>query len=1505
MTAPTPRRRVVVALSALVLFVLGLVVVAIGVSVTQTAWGRDQIRRIVLARLRSAIHGKLYIGRLNGNLFSNLEIDSVELRDPEGRLFLATGHLSVAFDPRDLVDQRILLQHIEVEHPVVRIVKYRKTGWNYREIFPGSATPKRKLPHVRGFGDYIVAENATVHDASIEYSEPWQPDDSLRGSRRDAAIAAELAKPDGAVRRWGYEDGLMHTFSWHHSSLKAHYVRIAEPDTSGLYFGVDTVSTDESEPKFKFRNIRGIAQVKGDSLWLNFPHFELPGSSGRAAGKLVFGNGQPVRISLHAVADTASLSDIAWVYPTLPTTGGGSATIDIKSHGDPHYIDYALSKMDVSTTGSRFHGAMTFTVGGPYLAVRNMAIKATPLDFAFIRQLGGKPFPVDYEGKFTGTVNARGGPLNDFYADSIRMSFADDHVPGAVSQFAGHGLLDIHDPQITRFHAFYLNLGRLDLRTLQFLYKDFPLLHGIVTGHATLDSLWDDIRLRDADLTQIDGPDEPTRVTGGGRVTFGDSLVTYDLAVQFARLSFATLMRSYAGAWFRGSFTGPLRMKGTLDNLDLSADLTSDAGEVSTNGHFNLLGPTFEARGTTTLTDVDLPVIFGRPDLVSTDLTVTAQGNLVGDTLADMRGVLRVSMAKSQIDSVEADTGHVTLTFGDGAVQIDSLHAQTAIAALNAQGALGLVSGHHDSTGFSVAFDSLGALRRYVPGDTVHGTAQVTGILAGWLDSLTARGRIDATDLRYGRDRVHGAQATFDVAGLPRNASGTVALAFDTLRLSGVALEEVSGEARVARGKETHATIHAVSANGPTADAGGSIVLHGDTTDMVLDSLALRTPGNDWHLDHPAHVRNDPSGLTLDSVVARGAVAGWIAAKAHVPRTGTLAIHASGDSIPLADLSALAQSLDQAGGWAGFDLNIANTSASPIMRFTAHLNDAKLGEVGIDEIRTDGHYRNHQLDLHTDFVQRGDTAIHVAVVLPVDLALENVPRRALDDPLRGELRSDSAKLSTILGVLPDVTNPSGWFTAHINLGGTWRHPTFDGQVRVANGSLGLSNIGVRWDSVNTMLDLEGDSLALSHLSLTTEANDRRGTASLGGWVTFADPDNPRFDIWLRAEHFHAIDRLRLANLTLSTKTGRGTVDTLRLEGSERSSVLTGRVVVDQGSIFLPDFNKKQIVNLDDPELYNLVDTSLFANRRLLPNGPPLLVSGLNLDNVSIDLGTDTWLKSTEANINLSGTVDVTTARLPRDTTKALALTGSVSATRGSYVLNLGLVQRTFTVEQPGTITFSGEPEFNPSLDITAVNIVHPSGQTQQYVKPEIRVQVHLGGTLDHLQLGLFSQDSLPQSDLISYLVSGVPSYELNQANSGALATSIVLPTIGSAVGSRLTGGVFDTFEVQTFGGYQQGRVATSSAFSQARIGAGKQVGPDTFISADYGFCSGIGGQGANPGYQLGVRVDQRLTRQLSLSAASSPGTTYAYCTGSGSGGYSGFIPTPRQYGLDLFRTWSF
>ncbi len=132
----------------------------------------------------------------------------------------------------------------------------------------------------------------------------------------------------------------------------------------------------------------------------------------------------------------------------------------------------------------------------------------------------------------------------------------------------------------------------------------------------------------------------------------------------------------------------------------------------------------------------------------------------------------------------------------------------------------------------------------------------------------------------------------------------------------------------------------------------------------------------------------------------------------------------------------------------------------------------------------------------------------------------------------------------------------------------------------------------------------------------------------------------------------------------------------------------------RGSIFIPDISQKQVINLDDPEFFNVVDTSLLINRELLPAAPPRLVQGLTLDNVSVTLGQDVWLKSSEANINLStalGPLTVTTAPTGRDSSRALTLAGTLVATRGDYRLDLGIVQRTFIVDQPGTLRFTGSP----------------------------------------------------------------------------------------------------------------------------------------------------------------------------------------------------------------------
>src|SRR5262249_50914991 len=149
---------------------------------------------------------------------------------------------------------------------------------------------------------------------------------------------------------------------------------------------------------------------------------------------------------------------------------------------DLHVVNYQLTKMDVKSTGSHLTGDMTFAVGGPVLVVKDVKLSAQPVDFDLLRTLNGKQFPVDWRGQLYGSVRARGGPLNRFVVDEGEALFRDAHVRGAVSRVGGHGELDILQPALTAFHSFDVNASSVDLRSIEFLFPNFPRLNGTLAG---------------------------------------------------------------------------------------------------------------------------------------------------------------------------------------------------------------------------------------------------------------------------------------------------------------------------------------------------------------------------------------------------------------------------------------------------------------------------------------------------------------------------------------------------------------------------------------------------------------------------------------------------------------------------------------------------------------------------------------------------------------------------------------------------------------------------------------------------------------------------------------------------------------------------------------------------------------------------------------------------------------------------------------------------------------
>jgi len=113
------RRRLVLLVSAITLGVFGLLAIATVLFVTRTEMGREQVRSFIQPLLANRIQGKTYIGKLSGNFLTEISVDSFAIRDASGELFLSTGPVTVSFNIRDLIDNRIAVRRARVEHPFV------------------------------------------------------------------------------------------------------------------------------------------------------------------------------------------------------------------------------------------------------------------------------------------------------------------------------------------------------------------------------------------------------------------------------------------------------------------------------------------------------------------------------------------------------------------------------------------------------------------------------------------------------------------------------------------------------------------------------------------------------------------------------------------------------------------------------------------------------------------------------------------------------------------------------------------------------------------------------------------------------------------------------------------------------------------------------------------------------------------------------------------------------------------------------------------------------------------------------------------------------------------------------------------------------------------------------------------------------------------------------------------------------------------------------------------
>ncbi len=86
------------------LLLLVLLLVAAVLVVTNTDWGREQLRRRLIPALSgSVVHGRLRVGRIGGNLLKGISLHDVALTDSAGAPFVRADSALVRYSLRDFL----------------------------------------------------------------------------------------------------------------------------------------------------------------------------------------------------------------------------------------------------------------------------------------------------------------------------------------------------------------------------------------------------------------------------------------------------------------------------------------------------------------------------------------------------------------------------------------------------------------------------------------------------------------------------------------------------------------------------------------------------------------------------------------------------------------------------------------------------------------------------------------------------------------------------------------------------------------------------------------------------------------------------------------------------------------------------------------------------------------------------------------------------------------------------------------------------------------------------------------------------------------------------------------------------------------------------------------------------------------------------------------------------------------------------------------------------------
>ena len=1374
------------------------VLTVVGVLVfTMTDFGHERLRRFTVNTLNDMVHGQVRIGGVSGNLLDGVVLTDFSIADTAGRPFVSADSVIADYRLIAFAKKRVQLHNLRLVRPVVIFDKLQDEDWNWESIFPEDTTPDEpgKGP---GFGDWVAFNDVAIVGGRFIVRTPWKPDDDSTGAARERVIADALA---GGTRqhvvraRKGYQQ--VQDFRQINAVIPR--LRLEDPDSSGVAIHVTALSGIAAPfrpPVAEIRDLEGKFYIVDDTLRFDDIRVVMPGSEVTGDGRYGI-DSQELRLALRGAP--VALGDLRWIYPRLPSEGGGSLDFQMVMR-DEGASDYVARNADVRIGTSRVGGAFGLTISETDARFHDTHLTFASLDTRLIEQLAAG-VDIPRRGTLSGRASLE-GPMRELVVDG---DVAFDDARSGRSRIVARGMIGFGDKEV-RAQALRVRLAPVQVDLARIAMPNLPI-GGVVTGTATLDGSTATRLTASVDLEHVDGagqgPPARSHLTGRGVVTMRGT-TWMDLDLRARPLSLATVGRFAPALGLRGNASGPIRVRGSLNDLAVRADLRlPDGGELLAAARLDVQGtPSYDARAT--LRVFNLHTVASGLPRTSLSGVATARGS--GSDPRTMRATIAADLIGSAIDSVAFDTARVRVAIADGLANVQPVILRTSFANADIRGTFGLVAEREGELSYRVTVDSLSGLGRWLPSqdttvvtpragrmrkairqaredsakvarateveraisgapapvlkvdsipqirrDSLAGRVAAAGVIRGNVKRFDLRGRAAVEDLAVGGNTVRRGRVEYGwlvgrAAASPAQSTIVLAAALDTVQAAGFALDSV--EVRVtARGATGTADVLIHQHESHDYRLTGNFALHAEHDEIHLDRLALRFDTTTWVSARPSTIRWGQRGVQILALDLRQGTTGRIYVNGLIPSEGSARLDIEVAGLEVSHIVELLQSDIEATGVLQVVARVEGTTRDPRVRAALGVTGVSYRGTVVPDLRARFVYADEVLEAHAEALRGSGAAVAVAEgTIPVNLALAGVTGpRLLDRPLEFELRADSLPLDVLPKFTDAISEVRGQLVGVLAARGTARSPELTGLLALDLASFRVVPLGVTLRDLNGLVRLAGDSIVIDSL-----VGYSRGPVRVRGGIGVAELTSPSFDLRIIATNARVLDNDK----------GRINADAnIGIEGPFEAVHVTGTANIRSGVIYIPRSRGKDVINADDPAVFAVVDTSVIADREVLPAQSDLL-DNMRVD-VTLNVSRDTWVRSPEANVEVYTPERYGALSIHVDRAKgALTLEGAVNADRGTYEF----MGRRFVINR-GSATFIGDPEINPMLQITAVHEVTVVGAGA------LDIEVIIGGTVQNPKLTLQStaQPPISQSDLLSYLAFGRSSSSLLQVQGSSLS----------------------------------------------------------------------------------------------------------------------------------------